>query len=134
MNYLNELEQLNLPLGEFAIFGSGPMAVRGIRESNDIDIIVKQDLWDNLVKKYPTSLHDNPDCLEIGNIEIMKCWLDSNIDFNIDEMIDNAEILGDFPYVQLKYVVKYKKQSMREKDLSDLKLIEKYNNNQGKSS
>ncbi|MCD4811218.1 hypothetical protein K8R14_01230 [bacterium] len=125
MSFLNELEQLNLPLGEFAIFGSGPMAIRGIRESNDIDIIVKQDLWDNLVKKFPTSLHDNPDYFAIGNIEIMKCWSD----FDIDEMIDNAEIIEGFPYVQLKYVVRYKKQMMREKDIVDLKLIEKFSNN-----
>lgn len=70
--YLDELRSLNLPEGKFAIFGSGPIAVRGIRESEDLDIIVKQDLWDFLAEKYPVSLSANPTCLKIGNIEIFK--------------------------------------------------------------
>lgn len=45
MNFLDELQSLKLSTEKFAIFGSGPIAVRGIRESEDLDIIVKQDLW-----------------------------------------------------------------------------------------
>jgi len=128
MNYLKELEQLNLPAGKFAIFGSGPMAVRGIRESNDIDIIAKQDVWDDLVKKYPDALNGEPPHLEIGNIEVYIHWL--NLTDKIDEMIDNAEIIANFPYVQLKYVVEWKKVANREKDVRDLELIEKYSRDQ----
>ncbi len=75
MKYLDELSSLNLPAGKFAIFGSGPMAARGIRESDDLDIIVKYDVWDNLLKKFPSSLHSNPTYLKIGNIEVYKDWL-----------------------------------------------------------
>lgn len=32
--------KLNLPLGKYAIFGSGPMAIRGLRKSADIDLVV----------------------------------------------------------------------------------------------
>jgi len=128
MKYLNELGSLNLPAGKFAIFGSGPMAIRGIRESNDLDIIVKQDVWDSLVKKYPTSLHPNPTCLKIGNIEVYKDWLE--LSDRINEMIDSAETIANFPYVQLKYVVEWKKSFGREKDLKDIELIKKYNDGQ----
>lgn len=103
MKYLDELKLLNLPAGKFAIFGSGPMAIRGIRESEDLDIIVKQDLWNTLVKKYPLLLHNNPTCLKIGHVEIYKDWLE--LSDKINEMIDSAEIITNFPYVQLKYVV-----------------------------
>jgi len=44
MKYLNELKELNLPKESFAVFGSGPMAVRDMREINDLDLIVKSDL------------------------------------------------------------------------------------------
>ena len=128
MKHLNELSSLNLPAGKFAIFGSGPMSVRGIRESEDLDIIVKQDAWDFLANKYPASLHSNPTCLKIGNVEVYKDWLE--LSDRIDEMIDSAETIANFPFVRLKYVVEWKTQFGREKDLKDIELIQKYNDGQ----
>jgi hypothetical protein len=126
MKYLDELGRLNLPAGKFAIFGSGPMAVRKIRECADLDIIVKQELWDFLVSKYPNNLEGDSACLKlkIGNIEIYRDWFKLSDRFN--EMIDNAEIIANFPFVQLKYVVEWKKEMGREKDISDIALIRKY--------
>jgi len=126
MKYLDELKSLNLPAGKFAIFGSGPIAIRGIREPNDIDIIVKQDLWNTLLNQYPGNLYHNPTCLKIGNIEVYKDW--PYLSNKVDEMIDSAEIITNFPFVQLKYVMKGKKQFGRKKDLKDIELIQKYNN------
>lgn len=34
------LRNLNLPLGEYAIFGSGPMGVRNLREMHDIELLL----------------------------------------------------------------------------------------------
>ena len=48
MKYLDELAKLGLPKYQFAIFGSGPMGIRGLRECDDLDIIVKPDLWNKL--------------------------------------------------------------------------------------
>ena len=128
MNFLEELQSLKLPSGKFAIFGSGPISVRGIRESDDLDIIVKKDLWDNLVREYPESLNENPTCLKIGNVEVYKDWVCLNT--GVDEMIDTAETIANFPYVQLKYVIEWKTKFGREKDLKDLELIKKYNDGQ----
>ena len=41
---LAELKKLNLPNDKYAVFGSGPLAIYGIRDSEDIDIIVKSEL------------------------------------------------------------------------------------------
>jgi len=128
MKYLDELKSLNLPAGKFAIFGSGPMAVREIRQSNDLDIIIKQDLWNALLSQYPDSLHQNPTCLKIGNIEVYKDWLE--LSDKVYEMIDAAETIANFPFVRLKYVVEWKTQFGREKDLKDIELIQKYNDGQ----
>ncbi len=51
-NLLEELKKLNFPAENFAIFGSGPMAVRGIRDVNDLDIIVKDSIWAELLKSH----------------------------------------------------------------------------------
>ena len=126
MQYLDKLNKLNLPNSQYAIFGSGPMAIRGIRESNDFDIIVKKELWDRLIKQYSAKI-DKPDCIEIGNIEIYKTWLE--LTAQIDEMIDSADIIAGFPFVKLEFVVSWKRSMGREKDIRDLELIEKYQRN-----
>jgi len=41
-NFLKELEELkklNIPADSYAVFGSGPLAIRGIREARDIELI-----------------------------------------------------------------------------------------------
>ena len=131
MKYLDELKNLNLPVGKFAIFGSGPMAVRGMRESHDLDVIVKKDVWEDLLEKYPECLQKNPVCLKIGNAEVYNSWINLSVD--IDELIDTAETIENFPFVKLEYVIEWKKKFGREKDIKDLELIEKYFKNYEKS-
>ncbi len=39
---------LNLPLRQFTVVGSGALAIRGIRDAADIDLLVTQKLYDGL--------------------------------------------------------------------------------------
>ena len=48
----DEIRELSLPKGSFAIFGSGPMAIRGLKEPNDIDLIVTKDVYELLKNKH----------------------------------------------------------------------------------
>jgi hypothetical protein len=41
-------------------------------------------------------------------------------------MINTVETIANFLFVQLKYVVEWKMQFGREKDLKDIELIKKY--------
>ncbi|MBI1999232.1 MAG: hypothetical protein HYS74_01080 [Parcubacteria group bacterium] len=52
MKYLDELKKLRLHCGEYAVFGSGPLAIRGLVENTDIDLVVSGDLWGKLNKEY----------------------------------------------------------------------------------
>jgi len=117
---LNKLKKLNLPKDKFAIFGSGPLAVRGIRKSNDIDIIVKPELWKELKEKYKPKDR----VIKIGKIEIYKDWLPWIK--NTNKLIDDADVIKGFRFVKLKYVLQWKKAFARKKDLEDIELIKKY--------
>ncbi|MDD2548448.1 MAG: hypothetical protein PHO04_03170, partial [Candidatus Pacebacteria bacterium] len=59
------LRELNLPLGEYVVFGSGPMGIRNLRDMHDIDLIVTQDLFDQF-KNNPDwetkDIYENNDC------------------------------------------------------------------------
>jgi hypothetical protein len=123
--YLDELKDLNLPAGKFAIFGSGPLAVRNIREPHDADIVVKKDLWDILVKKYSPQMKGQITALKIGNnIEAYNEWI--NFTGRMDEIIDSAQLIEGLPFVKLNYVLEWKESVGREKDINDIKLIKEY--------
>ena len=118
MKFLDELERINLPKDKFAVFGSGPLGVRELREIEDLDIVVKSDLWDELVKEYTS---ENGKHIKIDNIEIYKDWKPW---FDIDKLVDDADIIDGYRYVKLKYVLEWKKKRGLEKDLRDIELIE----------
>jgi len=127
IKYLNELKSLNLPNGNYVIFGSGPLAVRGIRENNDLDVLVTPVLWDDLIKKYPvTKKRDRPDSIYIGNVQIL------SIDYknwggclpNAEILISDAEILMGLPFVKLKHLLVCKRLMDGEKHSRDVEIIE----------
>ena len=118
---LKDLERLNLPKDQYLIWGSGPLAIRGLREGKDIDLIVSNQLWQHLVKDY-TLLSKN--MIRIGDIEI---WNDClNLTSKIDEMISHPDVIEGFPFMTLTDTIEWKKLMGREKDHKDITLIKNY--------
>ncbi len=121
---LSELKYLNLLRDEFAIIGSGTLAVRGLRDVNDLDIIVKDSLWNKLENKYPVKKVGISNGISLGEIDLLqdaKPWFD-----DVDELIDSADIIEGIRYVNLKSILKLKRMRGKEKDVRDIKLIEEY--------
>ena len=121
-----KIRNLKLPIGEYCVFGSGPMDVAGIRDSNDIDIVVKEKLWKEFAHKYP--VEKNPKShkfsISIGNIEIfkdLKPWVDDS-----DEVIDSSEVVEGVSFASLEDVKRIKRAMGRPKGLEDIKLIDEY--------
>lgn len=129
------IKNLNLPIGKYAIFGSGPMGIRGLKECSDVDIVVTQDLW-NEYKNKNWKIEKTPrdsEYLCSGVIELWKDWYPG--EWNIEELIKESEIIDGLSFVRLGAVLKSKKLSARDKDLKDIETIEiflskrKYENN-----
>lgn len=122
--FLDELRRLNLPREQYALFGSALLSVYNIRESKDLDIIVKADLWDDLVKKHAANLKENPLRIHVGNIKIFRDWM--ILTDRIDEMIDTAMIIEDIHFVRVGYVLEWKRWMGRPKDMEDIQRIEEF--------
>lgn len=129
-NLIRELKKFDLPPNQFAVFGSGPIAVRGLlqRKINDLDLIVTKALWKKLSSQYPVQ----PD-RKFGNKKIdlnegIEIW--ENFIFykpeEIERMIREADIIGGLRYVKLEEVISFKKFLNRPKDQRDIKAIENY--------
>lgn len=128
--FLDRLKNLNLPKGKYAIFGSGPLGVKNIRDTRDLDIIVDEELF-NEYKDMPSwefkSFEKNGhyvEMIENNGIEFYKKWGPG--DWDTRKLINEAELINDLPFVKLEIVKKWKQTSRREKDLKDVQLIDEY--------
>jgi hypothetical protein len=49
LSFFGKLRALNLPTADYAIFGSGPLAVRGlIEEMHDLDVVARGTAWEQV--------------------------------------------------------------------------------------
>lgn len=104
-DYLLELlKSYNLPNGEYAVFGSAPLAITGmIDDVNDFDVIIKPRSWDfESYGEYRTE-----------DIEFFDNWQG----FDINDLIDNHtfEFRGVL-FVYPEKVIEYKRKMNRIKD------------------
>jgi len=121
-----KVKGLKLPTGKYALFGSAPLGIRGIRDCRDIDIIVTEDLWNKYKDKgweMRTMPHGGQYLIN-GEIELWKDWKPG--EWDIEELIAEAEVIDGLSFVKLEKVLEGKKLSGREKDLKDLEVIERF--------
>jgi hypothetical protein len=131
---LKKLKELNLPKGRFVIFGSGPMGIRGLKEPHDLDVIVTEDIFNDFKERSDFKgfklgkKKSNNEYLEKDGIELYKNWHPGEWDIN--KLIQEAEIIDDLPFVRLEEVLKWKKLKGRDKDVKDIESIENFIKNQ----
>ena len=129
ISLFDRVKRLNLPVGDFAIFGSGPLIVRGIIPgSNDLDIICRGKAWQKVTKigereylrKYDVTVVTMCD----GRLIFGSKWGIGEFDTN--DLIDSAEKIDGLPFVRLGHVASYKNISNRPKDLIHLEALKAY--------
>jgi len=118
---IKKVKSLGFLPGSYAVFGSGPMTIRGLKEAKDIDIAVKDEFFEELKGKHKEF---KPGQINIGDVEIFAAW-NSLID-NAEEVIDRADNIDGVKFIKLEDLIVWKKKLAREKDLSDIKVIEDY--------
>lgn len=120
-----ELRALALPAGQYAVFGSGPMGVRGLRDIRDVDVIVGASLFAELSQRYVA--HEGSPGLkkiQIGNVELLDGWFPDV--GPVQSLIDEAEWIEGLPFVKLTKVLEWKEKFGRSKDGPDIELIKAY--------
>lgn len=126
---INELDKLGFPVDQFVVVSSGALAVRGIREARDLDILVSASLWSDLEKRYPVMEEVGMKKIEFGDfIEILgggSFFHDESI-ATYDQIFDTADVLDGRRFINLKLLRKFKVKMGREKDKKDVELIDKF--------
>lgn len=123
LDKLKVLKSLDLLEDQYLIWGSGPLAIRKLREARDIDIVVTKKLWVELAKKHPI-VGSKKNLIRIDDIEI---WSDLlNLTDRLESIIADREIIEGFPFMKLSYTLEWKRFWNSKKDSKDIELIENY--------
>ena len=125
---LQKVKQLGLPDGSYVVYGSGPMAAAGIREANDIDMLVSPELFKKLERdgwqvrqKGP---NDNP--LVFNDFEAHQSWSFSDYNPALEHLLASATVVDGVPFAALEEVRKWKAANITGKSQRDIELIDDY--------
>ncbi len=124
------IERLNLPYGQYAVFGSSLLDAWGLRRAEDLDIIATPELytqlkatgWQEQQKNGFTLLHKYD-----ANISTtQKPFPGSSYNPDRMQLIKEATIINGLPFVKVEEVIACKVDYGRPKDLADIELLKSY--------
>lgn len=131
MQMFAAVKKLSLPIGQYAITGSGALGIRNLREIGDLDIIVTSELWDALAGRYGVT--DEKGVKKVifpgGVVEAFResSFYTEKKDHDTPRMADRiarADMIDGLPFESLEHVLYYKRKMGRNKDLNDIFVIE----------
>lgn len=119
--FIEKLNSLYLPIGEYYILSSGVLLLYGLREEvGDIDLCVSEELFDDLKEKYKIDVTSKNECgfYQIDkDIEVVvNNKKDSNYKFEYD-------IVEGYPVQKIGIILRDKKKRNLPKDQKDIKNI-----------
>ncbi|TAH34836.1 hypothetical protein EYC59_02875 [Candidatus Saccharibacteria bacterium] len=125
---ITKVKSLGLPAGEYVVFGAAPMAVAGLREAGDIDMLVSPKLWHELRAAGWVELDkgDKDKPLTHDVFEAHNNWDFSTYSPTLEHLLASADIVDGVPFASLQEVRKWKAAWGRPKDLADVALIDAY--------
>lgn len=130
------IKSLNFPQDQYAITGSGPLGIRGLRSINDIDLIVTNPLWDKLAQDNAITVENKitkiillNGLVEIFNENSFQAFSNKETP-TVTSRIQEAEIIDGLPFESLKHFIYFKQQYSRKKDLKDISLIKEWLKNE----
>ena len=128
-----KLSDLGLDLSNSIVIGSGIMEALGIRQSNDIDLVVTDAVYRRLKGEgvFEETTTRGRRILAGNQYEIGAFWQVLGKDRNLSELRKRSIVVEGVRYVSLEFLLDVKKSwllddDVRQKDRDDVHLIERY--------
>lgn len=128
MDIFQRINKLNLPKGKYVVCTGSALEGYGIRKSNDLDVAVTKDVYQELRNKGWQERTETS-----GFTGLSKDGCEVAFNFNCEgyttttqHLIETASIINGISFMSLKEIIKFKKIRYNKKDKKDLKLIEKH--------
>lgn len=132
MTIFQKVRELGFPDGEYIVVGSGILAAKGIRETNDLDIVVTSELFEKCKSEgwevLPWTKQSIPgkDWLKKGNAEVYVQLSRKTGGISARELLENVEVIEGIPFITLESLIDFKQEYGRPKDFEDIRIIEEY--------
>lgn len=126
---IRRVSELNLPLGQYCVVGSGPLVVRNLRDGDDIDVLVTESLfaeffdhpaWEEEVHLEGKHMLKNPPFQIMREFGFGEYWPEP------ETLIDQADVVEGVAFAPLEEIVMFKQALGRSKDQRDIALINEY--------
>ncbi len=134
---IERVKALNLPQGEYVVVG-GVMEALGIRKNKDVDVVCIDSLFQKLKKEGKYKVCNCADCEEARKKDGKEILKSDGVDIisrysyrdtyycPTEKFIETAQMIEGLSFVSLHELKKWKLACAREKDLSDVILIDNY--------
>lgn len=129
---ISRVKVLNLPLGEYCVFGSGVQEIHGLKKAKDVDVLVTKKLYQQLKNEgwkrkwfFWRGLWCK--CVTNGDNEAF-----TNIHWTwkyrpkTQELINRAKLYDGIPFLRIEDLLEFTRHLPREKDKETVKRIESY--------
>ena len=120
-----KVKTLDLPKNSYVVFGSCPLAIAGLREAKDIDLLVSEEVFDKLKKDGWQELQKSPNDKPLVHdiFEAHSNWNFSSYKPSLEQLLTTATVIDEIPFASLEEVRIWKTASGRPKDIVDVALI-----------
>ena len=132
MDIFTRIKELGFLSGQYIVVGSGILAAKRIRETNDLDIVVTPELFEKC-KSEGWEVHSwvkegipGKDWLRKGDVEVYSQLSRKTGGISARELLENAEVIDEVPFITLECLIDFKREYGRPKDFEDIRLIEEY--------
>jgi hypothetical protein len=103
VNYIYELDKLNLPLDKYVIAGSSVLVVHNILDINDdLDIILHKSIFKKLDKLNLINIIDGKYKIKNSHIDLGHVNPDMNVDYSFDVWYVNSFIVDKYRFANLE--------------------------------
>lgn len=121
---LDRIRALKLSSKDYVVIGGAVLELLGIRETNDVDLVVSKKVYNNLsTKNWKEYIQDDgKHILSRNGYKIMQHWMGKNL----RELQKSSIVVDDIPLMGLDDLVECKSQLGRKKDLKDIQTIQEF--------
>ncbi len=127
MTIVRRFQELGLPADQCVVIGSGILDALGLRESDDIDLVVSSDVFATLQAdgSWTAKEKHNDIVLLKDDAEVWQDW-GADEEASFLSLYENSVIIDGVHFVNPQFLLAWKKQQSREKDVKDIQLLEEY--------
>ncbi|MDN5275987.1 MAG: hypothetical protein JWN33_636 [Candidatus Saccharibacteria bacterium] len=130
MSIIDKVKQLNLPLDEMVVIGSGLLDAYGLREANDLDIVVPEYTYRDLrlSGEYRVGMKHDEGYLYKDDIEVWRSWGTKAGKPNFKALKADGVVIDGVTFVNPAFLIQMKQERGSDKDKADIEMLEGYLN------